>query len=1033
MNKRCFAIITFVCFLSVDASLIPNEASAQVPENVEKRSVTIWSDGTLMAGDLYLPKNRNANEKLPGIVFCAGTGGTKSGTGGRLGPVFAAKGYAALAFDYRGWGESDSQLMSVEKQPKADAGGEVTLKVRPLRWQMNYTDQTEDIRAAISFLAGEPGVDFERIGIMGSSYGGGLVTWVAGNDPRVKCVVAQVPGLGAAKSPAADRRMFQLHSQQARGETEPVPIETGKLGGKLERYDQMRSNPAKNIGFSSVDAATKISIPALFVVAENEELSNNNNVLKVHQELKARSIPTDYVVIKGITHYGIYREGAKEATNIELAWFDKYLKGKSGTPETESVSATDTTKESNGAKRAQPNRPAGMNPQAAFEKLDTNNDGELSESELTAWKDSIPFFKKSPDAFSPFIQRLDANRDGKLSLDEYRKIGALQQPRGPRGSSKAEDNSKAEKGLESDKPNPADQSFTPAKLNEDAQLAHFEKNIRPVLVSQCYQCHSTENNKIKGGLALDTRDATRAGGDSGPAVVPGDATNSLLIAAIKHTDGLEMPPMKKLTDKQISDFVVWVSSGAIDPRDSKIDTEGARSEKKKSVDHWAYKQPSRPAVPKSTDYGWAARDIDRYIAVGHEQGGVKRNGDAAPETLIRRLYFDLTGLPPTPEDVKAFVERFSKDRQQAIQSTVDQLLSSDRFGERWGRHWLDVARFAESSGKETNFSYPHAWRYRDYVIDSFNRDVPFDQFIREQIAGDLLPANDDQRRAELLVATGFLALGSKSHIERNKKQFEMDVVDEQIDTVTQAFLGVTVACARCHDHKFDPIPQSDYYALAGIFRSTDTLYGTIPVIQNNNPSQLISLPANSNVAINANRLTDKAREGLEKQIKDLRQKRLELTRKKEFASAEFVQSGILLATLEAKLIRGRAFESMDVFDGVDGSMVVGRRDQTTVPTQSLYLLNSPYVMELATSAASRLSSESRLPKDRVAWVYELMLGRKPSAQEVETALAFIDKVRNQSAPTGRFIARLRSPNAEQTAWAAFCQSVWASGEFLVRK
>lgn len=1234
----------------------------QLPENVEKRSVTIWSDGTRMAGDLYLPKNRDANQKLPAIVFCAGTGGTKSGTGGRLGPTFAAQGYAALAFDYRGWGESDSQLMSVDPQAKADSSGEMTVKVRPLRWQMNYTDQTEDIRAAISFLAGEPCVDPERIGIMGSSYGGGLVTWVGGNDPRVKCVVAQVPGLGATRSPAADRRMFELHTQQARGETEPVPIETGKLGGKMERYDQMRSNPAKNIGFYSVDAAKKMSVPILFVVAENEELSNNDNVLKVHEEIKARGVPTEYVVIKGITHYGIYREGAEEATKIELAWFDKYLKRKD-----DKVTAATPPESKAGTKAGgtQTNPPranrAGMNPKTAFERLDGNGDGELSDSELATLQSTVPFFKNNPDAFKPFMQRLDTNRDGKLNLEEYKKIGE-QQRTGAAGSGtsgkSASDANEADNGK--DKPSTSDQSASPPKLNEAAQLAHFEKHIRPILVSQCYACHSVEKGKIKGGLALDNQAGLLAGGDSGPAIVPGDSSKSLLVSAIQHSDDLKMPPNKKLTDKQINDFVVWIDSGALDPRVTKTDASQSTAEPSKSVDHWAYKKPELPKVPSPKDHAWAKNDIDRFVAAGHEKVAVKRNGDASPETLVRRLYFDLTGLPPTPQEVASLVDRCSENRQQAIESTVEQLLSSERFGERWGRHWLDVARFAESSGKETNFSYPHAWRYRDYVIDSFNRDVPFDQFVREQIAGDLLPAEDDQRRTELIVATGFLALGSKSHIERNKKQFEMDVVDEQIDTVTQAFLGVTVACARCHDHKFDPIPQSDYYALAGIFRSTETFYGTIPVIQNNNPSQLISLPENTNVAINSDRLTEAAREGLDKQVKDLRQKRLELTRKKEFASAEFVQSGILLATLEAKIkayeedgtpkklamgvhdrskardselfvrgeidkpgeivprgfvsvlcseqprlsnktsgrlelanwiassnnpltarvivnrvwqhifgrglvetpdnfgisgsnpshpelldylavtfmeedkwsikslirrivstrvyqldsvaspenlaidpdnktlwrvpprrldaeeirdamlfvsgtldlerpigsvvatggegytggierfglmseskfkcrsvylpvIRGRAFESMDVFDGVDGSMVVGKRDQTTVPTQSLYLLNSPYVMELATSAAGRLTSETKTPEDRVIWVYDIMLGRKPTEQEVETALAFIDKARTQSAPTGRFIARLRSTNAEQTAWAALCQSVWASGEFLVRK
>jgi dienelactone hydrolase len=307
----------------------PNEPSARgaLPDTVEKRAVTIWSDGTRMAGDLYLPKNRQEGEKLPAIVFCAGTGGTKGGTGGRLGPIFAEKGYVALAFDYRGWGESESQLMAVDPQPKPDEAGELSIKVKALRWQMNYTDQTEDIRAAISFLAGEPTVDAQRIGLMGSSYGGGLVIYMAGTDPRVKCVVAQVPGLGGANRDRALAAAFRLHTQQARGEVEPVPLETGKMTGKMERYSNMRTNPAKSIGFSALEAAAKINVPALFVVAENEELSNNDIVAEAQKEIAARGVPSKYHVVKGITHYGIYREGFEEATALEIAWFEEHLTG----------------------------------------------------------------------------------------------------------------------------------------------------------------------------------------------------------------------------------------------------------------------------------------------------------------------------------------------------------------------------------------------------------------------------------------------------------------------------------------------------------------------------------------------------------------------------------------------------------------------------------------------------------------------------------------------------------------------------------
>ena len=305
--------------------LATSVASAQ--DAFEKRAVTVWSDGTRMAGDLYLPKVRKEGEKFPAVVLCAGTGGTKGGTQARVGAALAAQGYVALAFDYRGWGASESQLMAVDPQPKPDAKGEMTIKVRALRWQMNYADQTADIRAAISFVAGEPAVDPQRIGIWGSSYGGGLATYMAGTDARVKCLVAQVPGMGGAARERAQNAAYALNTRQARGETEPVPLETGKMTGKMERYSQMRTNPAKSIGFSAFEAAAQIRAPALFVVAENEELSNNENVAEAQRQIAARGVPSKLHVIKGITHYGVYKEGFKEAMATELAWLDAHLKG----------------------------------------------------------------------------------------------------------------------------------------------------------------------------------------------------------------------------------------------------------------------------------------------------------------------------------------------------------------------------------------------------------------------------------------------------------------------------------------------------------------------------------------------------------------------------------------------------------------------------------------------------------------------------------------------------------------------------------
>ncbi len=324
------AVLLFLAALTLNATAQQSPKGKRrlppLPDTVEKRSVTIFSDGTRMAGDLYLPKGLKAEEKLPAIILCAGTGGTKGGTQARLGPIFVEKGYIVLAFDYRGWGQSESQLIAMEPQPAPDKNNELTLKVKAIRWPMNYTDQTADIRAAVSFIAGEPNVDASRIGLWGSSYGGGLVTWVAGNDPRVRCVAAQVPGMGGARAPAAIKHGYDQASRQARGEIEPVPIETGRLTGKMAVYGNMRVNPVKNIGFSALDAAAKINVPALFILAENEELSSNATVEAVRKSLEDRGVPSSIHVIKGITHYGVYAEGFDEATREEVEWFGKHLK-----------------------------------------------------------------------------------------------------------------------------------------------------------------------------------------------------------------------------------------------------------------------------------------------------------------------------------------------------------------------------------------------------------------------------------------------------------------------------------------------------------------------------------------------------------------------------------------------------------------------------------------------------------------------------------------------------------------------------------
>lgn len=379
------------------------------------------------------------------------------------------------------------------------------------------------------------------------------------------------------------------------------------------------------------------------------------------------------------------------------------------------------------------------------------------------------------------------------------------------------------------------------------QLQFFEKNIRPVLVQHCYKCHSAESDKVKGGLTLDTRQATLLGGESGhPGVTPGNIAQSSIYEAMTwKNDDMQMPPKQKLPDDVIANFKKWIEMGAPDPREAKVANANGG---KRVIDmdqgrkHWSFQKPVKQTPPEVKTEGWARTDIDKFILAGIEKAGLHPVRDADRPTLIRRIAFDLTGLPPTPDEVKAFVADQSPD---AVKRVIDMYLDSERYGERWARHWLDVARYAESSGKEVNVLYPHAWRYRDYVIESFKKDKPYDQFLKEQIAGDLLKFTDKRDQAEKIVATGFLAIGSKGHNQRDKRQFTMDLVDEQIDAVSQSMLGLTLACARCHDHKFDPVTQRDYYALAGIFLSSETLFGTYDQLQNTNTSALIELDRNA--------------------------------------------------------------------------------------------------------------------------------------------------------------------------------------------
>ena len=384
------------------------------------------------------------------------------------------------------------------------------------------------------------------------------------------------------------------------------------------------------------------------------------------------------------------------------------------------------------------------------------------------------------------------------------------------------------------------------------QVNFFESKIRPVLIQECYGCHSNKSGKAKGGLRLDNEQLMHLGGDSGPAIVPSDLDASLVYNAITYQD-FEMPPKKRLSDAIIDDFRKWIEMGAPDPRKTEISQLrshiSAEDIAEAKREFWAYQKPIMPAIPKVADESWPRCELDRFILAGLESAQLSPVKDAEAQQVLRRLCYDLIGLPPSREQSQVFARAWKEDPDQAIAARVDDLLDSPQFGERWGRHWLDLARYAESNGREVNMTNPHAWRYRDYAIDSFNADKPYDRFIQEQIAGDLLPAKDDAQWAQNLIATSFLALGPKSLSERNGAQFAADLADEQLDTTTRVMLGTSVACARCHDHKFEPIPQADYYALAGIFASTETYYGApaskfgnVGGAQSRNRSNLIRLP-----------------------------------------------------------------------------------------------------------------------------------------------------------------------------------------------
>lgn len=356
-------------------------------------------------------------------------------------------------------------------------------------------------------------------------------------------------------------------------------------------------------------------------------------------------------------------------------------------------------------------------------------------------------------------------------------------------------------------------------------LAFFEKEIRPILSGSCYSCHS-EKTKVAGGLRVDDYRGLLDGGDEGPAIIPGDAEKSLLIQRVTHGSPNRVMPQESehLTEEQISKLRQWITLGAPWPKERYNEKLTEYPEQYKSLveNHWAWQKVNREVLLPRAESLKSQHEVDRFIFNKLEEKKIDPVKAADRVTLLRRIFFDLTGLPPKPEDLQQFA---ADENPEALNHWMDRLLASPAFGEKWGRHWLDVARYGESTGPSRNIPYPHAWKYRDYVIDALNRDIPFDRFITEQIAGDLLPVNSQEEQDRLKIATGFLALGVKDVNQRFKTRFVMDQVDEKIETVTRSILALTVSCARCHDHKFDPIPATDYYALAGIFTSTEDCTG----------------------------------------------------------------------------------------------------------------------------------------------------------------------------------------------------------------
>jgi hypothetical protein len=405
----------------------------------------------------------------------------------------------------------------------------------------------------------------------------------------------------------------------------------------------------------------------------------------------------------------------------------------------------------------------------------------------------------------------------------------------------------------------------------------FEKNIRPLLAGECYGCHSSKLAKPMGGLLLDSKAGMLRGGGSGaPALVPGKPDESLIVAAIRQTGNLKMPPGKKLEAEQVEAVAKWIWMGAPDPRTEGAPPATASYDWEKARQHWSFRPVADPPVPKVASAEWKLSPVDAFIKEKLDSEKLAPQPRASKIALIRRVTYDLTGLPPTPEEVDAFVKDSSP---KAFEKVVDRLLASQQYGEKWGRHWLDVVRYADTAGDNADFPVPSMYRYRNWVIAAFNRDEPYDQFLREQVAGDILANRDDiEDYQQKTIATGYLA--NSRRFGSRAAEFHL-TIDDTIDNLGKGILGLTIACARCHDHKFDPIPTADYYGLYGIFKSTNYAHAGTEIYPHTygfaalNPEQSAEL-----------KQFEKDLSGLDNRIEDMKAGRIKFATPEEKRTAE---------------------------------------------------------------------------------------------------------------------------------------------------